>query len=363
MWIIVRQAEFGRKEELAALADLAFHVDFAVHQPDQTLRDGQAQTGASKPSRAGHLHLLECVKDRELPVAGDANPRITHHKLHLDLSVGSRLEANLEHDFPLRRELDGVADQVGNDLPQAILITDKHTRQVRIAAVDQLQALLLRPYTQRLQQMAKRLIQVEDSPVELQPAGLHDGEIQDVVDQDQQGFARLLYNIQILALVSIQVGGQHQIGHADHRIHGRADLMAHVGQQHALRAIGLLTGVAGDLQFPPRGVLAQLEREGQQESTQDDPGDGQEIQQPDVLDGNIAGDRHVHGVQHVEGDRRERADDGPNQSRADPAQDEANDRYGTQPPQGRRLDPSGNTRQPHQYRVDRGGNRVAGHDH
>ena len=46
-----------------------------------------------------------------------------------------------------------------------------------------------------------------------------------------------------------QVGVEGQLGHADDAVHGRADLVAHVGQELALGPVGGLGGVLGLAQF------------------------------------------------------------------------------------------------------------------
>ena len=60
---------------------------------------------------------------------------------------------------------------------------------------------------------------------------------------------------QVLALFGREVGVQHEIGHADDAVHRRPDLVAHVGEELALRAVGGLSGISGRSQFlvrPPQ---------------------------------------------------------------------------------------------------------------
>jgi hypothetical protein len=51
--------------------------------------------------------------------------------------------------------------------------------------------------------------------------------------------------LQVLALLSIDVGVEHQLRHPDHSVHGRPDLVAHVGQEGRLGSRGLERLVAG----------------------------------------------------------------------------------------------------------------------
>ena len=45
---------------------------------------------------------------------------------------------------------------------------------------------------------------------------------------------------QVVALLGVELGVEQQLGHADDAVHRRADLVAHVGEELALDAIGLL---------------------------------------------------------------------------------------------------------------------------
>ena len=51
---------------------------------------------------------------------------------------------------------------------------------------------------------------------------------------------RVAGGCQTFVLVWRQLGAQHQIGHADDAVHGRADFMAHIGQEFAFRIVGPL---------------------------------------------------------------------------------------------------------------------------
>ena len=70
-------------------------------------------------------------------------------------------------------------------------------------------------------------------------------EIQDVVDHRHQPVGGGLRHLQIFTLLSRQVGVQRQFGHTQHAIHGRTDLVAHVGQKLALGPVGGLRVLLG----------------------------------------------------------------------------------------------------------------------
>ena len=77
------------------------------------------------------------------------------------------------------------------------------------------------------------------------PAGFDLAEIQDVVDDAQQVFSRTVHPLDVIALLLVQLGLEHQVAHAQDGVHGRADLVAHVGQKIALGPGRLLRQLLG----------------------------------------------------------------------------------------------------------------------
>jgi len=84
------------------------------------------------------------------------------------------------------------------------------------------------------------------------PAGLDAGQVQDFVDQPQEVVARphhLLDVLQVRGREGVGGVGFHELGKAQDGIHGRAQLVAHVGQEPALRQVRLLDPLIGVRQF------------------------------------------------------------------------------------------------------------------
>jgi hypothetical protein len=61
---------------------------------------------------------------------------------------------------------------------------------------------------------------------------------------------RELHHPEVLPLLGGELGVERQLRHADDAVQGRADLMAHVGQEFALRPGGGLGGLVGAHQLP-----------------------------------------------------------------------------------------------------------------
>jgi hypothetical protein len=87
--------------------------------------------------------------------------------------------------------------------------------------------------------------QAEVDLLEVELAGLDLREVEDVVDDAEQAVGRALDEGEVFALLVVQRGVEGEVGHAEDGVHRRADLVAHVGQEVALRAAGGLGDFLG----------------------------------------------------------------------------------------------------------------------
>src|SRR5438874_13131896 len=87
-------------------------------------------------------------------------------------------------------KLDGVTDQVDNDLAEAARIAQQRVRYVAVDLAGQLQPLLVGPQSQGLHGIAKAVAQSEFHAIELEFPRLDFGEIEDVVDDVQKRVGR-----------------------------------------------------------------------------------------------------------------------------------------------------------------------------
>ena len=101
--------------------------------------------------------------------------------------------------------------------------------------------------------------QLEVHVVELQRARLELRVVEDVVDDDQQALTGAMDDIGEVPLPRVERGAQQQLGHAQHAIHGRADLVAHVGEELRLRACGVERGIARGLELQRALAHARIE--------------------------------------------------------------------------------------------------------
>ena len=85
-----------------------------------------------------------------------------------------------------------------------------------------------------LHDVSDQVMEVELERVNLKASCLDLGKIQDLVDDREQRFGGELHGGEIFALFRREAGFQSELGHADDAVHGRANLVAHIGQERAL---------------------------------------------------------------------------------------------------------------------------------
>ena len=117
-------------------------------------------------------------------------------------SLSLRLpQFDVDHDLTLLGELDRVVGQVDQDLAQSQGIADEHRGNMRVPLEQQFQALLLGLDVGDRGQVVQHPVDVEIDRFHVQPAGLDLGEIQDVVDDAEQGFGRAVDLGKVISLV------------------------------------------------------------------------------------------------------------------------------------------------------------------
>src|SRR5262249_43575293 len=111
----------SRKVESAAAAGLALDPQPAPHELHESLRDPEPEAGATVLVADRGIGLFEVLEDRCEPRRRDADTRIDHRE---EDHAGHEIVLDARRDAPLSRELDRVAEEVQQDLPEAVLIAD-----------------------------------------------------------------------------------------------------------------------------------------------------------------------------------------------------------------------------------------------
>ncbi|PMQ16548.1 hypothetical protein JaAD80_10195 [Janthinobacterium sp. AD80] len=216
--------------EHAAHAQGAFHRDGAVHQFDQLQRDRRAQARAAKAAAHRRISLREGGEDLVEAVGGNADARVVHGDVHL-LALHVDGHAHVAHF----RELDGVADQIGQHLLHPARVAEEELPHARVDIHMQHQVARVRRDAQRRGHMVDQVRQRKVHQFQLGGPLFQLGRVEDVVEQFQQRARRLAHRAQVAALQAVQGGTQQHFREADDGVHRGADFMAHVGQEAGLR--------------------------------------------------------------------------------------------------------------------------------
>ncbi len=220
--------------EGAAPPHLTLHADGPAHHVHELAADGQAQPRAFLAAPRAAVGLPEGLEDAGLVLRRDPDAGVADPEPQPVVLVLLPLLVGQDHHLALLGELHGIAQQIDEDLAQAVGVTPHQRRHTGPNVADQLQP-LARGHGGHCQRRGlHHQPHIEGRFRQLQPTGLDLREIQDVVDQRQQCLRGLTGNLQEASLFTAQVGVQGQAQHADDAVEGGADLMGHLGQEGAL---------------------------------------------------------------------------------------------------------------------------------
>ncbi len=159
------------------------------------------------------------------------------------------LRFHVQDHLAVLGELDGIAQEVDQNLPQAMLIAFQGVRNIGPDLAGQFQPLDMRPQGQGFEDRSEAVAQPKVLRVQGQLTRFDLGKIQDVVEHGQKRLGRGFDGAQKLPLLAGDLGVQEQLGHAQNAVHGGADFMAHIGQEFAFGAAGGFGGLFGLEQF------------------------------------------------------------------------------------------------------------------
>ena len=98
--------------------------DASAHHLHERRGDGETQAGAAEPAGRRPVGLAEGFEDRLLLVLGDADAGVGDREVEHRAAVVPRVFADRHEHVTRLGELDGVADQIGDDLLQPHRVAD-----------------------------------------------------------------------------------------------------------------------------------------------------------------------------------------------------------------------------------------------
>ena len=116
-------------------------------------------------------------------------------------------------------------------------VGDEHGRRIRVDLLDDRDGSSLRQCVRHLDRTRDDVANVENALAERQLAGLETRKLEQVVDDYEELLARFRDDLDIAPLRRAQFSFGENTRHADDRIHGRTNLMAHHRQEFRLRLV------------------------------------------------------------------------------------------------------------------------------
>jgi len=235
----VRDAEGEVHAKERPPADFALDLDGAAHRGHEMPADRKPEARALEAACMALIALLEFLEDDFENLGFHADARV----LDLDddrgalIRVGVTFEARAQQHAAPVGELDGVAGEVDEHLTDACFVADEAHRNMRLDLGDDLELLLEGARRQKFADAFERGAEIEGAFLDMDLAGLDLRIVENVVDDGEQSLARALDRLGIGALRRGELGVEQQVRHAEHAVHGRADLVAHRGEELALRAV------------------------------------------------------------------------------------------------------------------------------
>ena len=230
-----------------AFAQLTLEADLAAHHVGQAPADGQAQARAAEPAGGRAVALPEALEQLPARLLADTDAGVVDLETQAELVIDPLAREPCDN-AALQGELHGIAQQVEQGLAQAQRI-GRGPSQVCGRLDAQTQTFRVGLRAKHVDDAAQQLGRIHRLGRQLQLASLDLREVDDVVQQLRQHLAAAQGLVQQTSAVVCQLLGLQEMQHAQHPVHRRADLVAHVGEELALGLGGAERGVAGGDQF------------------------------------------------------------------------------------------------------------------
>ena len=235
---------FERERELepegAAETDRALEPHAATHELDELLGDRRAEAGAAEPPGLGLVGLGEALEDPPLVLGRDADAGVADRELQRHRLRSAVHARDVErHAAPLG-ELDGVRQQIDEDLAQVRFVAARDRRHVRHDHRDETQLLRLGLRAEHLHHAVDERVEIEALLGDRELAGLDLREVEDVLDQSEHRARRRADRLHHPRLFAAQRTVAQQLDHADDRVQRRSHLVRH--RRHEL-ALGEVRGL------------------------------------------------------------------------------------------------------------------------
>ena len=237
------EVRIGRRQgdcdgEATPSSQRAVDGDHAAHRLDQASGDAQAEARPAEPPHRRGVSLMEGPEELPDLVGGHPDPLILDLDEEPALPSAGRAVADPHHDPTAGLgELDCVADEVHDDLPEPRRVHDPHRRRAADRLDFQRDALLDGVDLQRGDHFQSDLPGRVVDPLQIEAARLDLREVKDVVDDLEQ--MRPVAADRLKGVVAFglgELGVEEHVSIPEHGRHRRPDFVAHVREELSLDA-------------------------------------------------------------------------------------------------------------------------------
>jgi len=188
--------------DLRSAAALALDPPAPPHPSGTPAADRKPETGTSETASRRRIDLTERLEQAVGALRRDADPGVANRE---DELVGPPFEdtrRDLHEDLAASRELDGIADEVRENLAKARHVSGHELRHARLDEVAEVQPLLRGRRAEQVESSFDALVEIERLRLEIEPARLDLREVEDVVDQHEQHVAALPHRFDEFTLLA-----------------------------------------------------------------------------------------------------------------------------------------------------------------
>ncbi len=208
------------------------------HGGGQFLGDRQPQAGPAEPPGGGAVGLDERLEDLLPGLLGNPDSRVGHLETDPRRILFDPRSLDGDPNGTRRGELEGVAHQVDQNLSDPSQVADQDGGDVRTDEAGEPDLVEGGGFGKEGVDLAGQLRDGEFPWFDLELPRLDLGKVEDPVDQIQQRPPRGFDEVQVMSLVLVEVRHPQKLHHAKDPVHGRTDLVAHVGDKFRLGTAG-----------------------------------------------------------------------------------------------------------------------------
>ncbi len=224
--------------ELGTGAGRTFRRNIAVHQLREPPHDRQPQPGAAEFPCRGRIRLRERLEQFSALLLVHPDAGVFDDEHDAGAAPAERRRAGAHADAPALGELQRIAEQVEQDLPQPGRIADQRVVRSGLHGAGEEQAFRSRLPLEGREHAIDQAGQREWCCFQFQPSRLDLREVEHVVDDAQQRLRGVAHGRDGALLVRVEPLPVEHLHHAEHAVHRGADLVAHGGKERRLRLVG-----------------------------------------------------------------------------------------------------------------------------